>query len=104
MKIPGMTNDIAKYVKESTATRVQKSAAKVQAPTGVRQETEGDAIVNVSQRSKEVYKAQEVIQATPDVRAEKVQALKKKIENGNYQIDYDKTAEKMIEVSRDENI
>ncbi|MBW2319133.1 MAG: flagellar biosynthesis anti-sigma factor FlgM, partial [Deltaproteobacteria bacterium] len=56
----------------------------------------GTTVVNLSQRSKEVLKAQQVIKSTTNVRAEKVQAIKERIGEGSYQIDHDKIAEKML--------
>jgi len=41
------------------------------------------------------------MESEPDIRFEEVQAIKKKIENGTYEIDYDKTAEKMLKAFSD---
>jgi negative regulator of flagellin synthesis FlgM len=54
------------------------------------------AQVNLSQESKVAQKASETIRNTPDVRQEKIQALKEKIEAGEYQIDSDKVADKLL--------
>jgi negative regulator of flagellin synthesis FlgM len=55
--------------------------------------------VELSAQSKEMQKIHEVLQATPDVRAEKVAALKKRIEEGRYEVDSEALAEKMIKES-----
>jgi negative regulator of flagellin synthesis FlgM len=55
--------------------------------------------VELSAQSKEMQKIHEVLQTTPDVRAEKVAALKKRIEEGQYEVDSEALAEKMIKES-----
>ena len=52
--------------------------------------------VDLSSQSKELNKISEALAAAPDVRAEKVEALKKQVESGQYQVDSDTVAEKMI--------
>jgi negative regulator of flagellin synthesis FlgM len=52
--------------------------------------------VELSPLAKDLQKAAEVAQATPDVRADKVAALKAKIESGTYEVDSKKVASKMI--------
>jgi flagellar biosynthesis anti-sigma factor FlgM len=42
------------------------------------------------------------MESEPDVRSDKVQAIKKQIKNGTYKIDYDKTAEEMLKALSDE--
>ena len=68
----------------------------------VREKTDGRLsgdTVELSSRSREMQKVQEVLQRTPDVRTEKVVALKKLIQEGKYQIDNKGLAEKMIRES-----
>lgn len=52
--------------------------------------------VELSASSMDVQKAREVLEQTPAVRAEKVQALKEQIERGEYQVDSYKVADKML--------
>jgi negative regulator of flagellin synthesis FlgM len=52
--------------------------------------------VELSPLAKDLQKAAEIAQATPEVRADKVAALKAKIESGTYEIDSQKVASKMI--------
>ena len=40
--------------------------------------------------------AKEAMEAAPDVRQEKVQEIADKIKKGEYEIDFEKTAEKMV--------
>ena len=55
--------------------------------------------VELSIQSKEMQKIYDLLQMTPDVRAEKVEALRKRIEEGKYQVDPDRVADKMIKES-----
>ena len=101
MKIPGSDNDIAKYlnetaINETTLDRAKEVEDKASTPAEVPPESKGDAIVSLSQASKEVQKAKEVIESEPDVRTEEIEAIKDEIEQGTYEIDYDKTAENML--------
>lgn len=65
--------------------------------------TEGqDSIVNISQASKEVRLAREVIGPTPDIREDKVAEFKAKIESGNYRIDHQAVADKLVDAFLDD--
>jgi negative regulator of flagellin synthesis FlgM len=55
--------------------------------------------VELSVQSKEMQKVYEVLQTTPDVRDEKVSALKESIQQGQYQVDGEAVADKMIRES-----
>ena len=52
--------------------------------------------VNLSTTAKDVQSLSNAISNLPDVRDEKVQALKDQIEKGTYKVDAEKTAEKMV--------
>jgi negative regulator of flagellin synthesis FlgM len=55
--------------------------------------------VELSVQSKEMQKIYDLLQTAPDVRDEKVSALKKSIQEGQYQIDSEAVADKMIRES-----
>jgi negative regulator of flagellin synthesis FlgM len=61
-----------------------------------------DTIVNLSQASKETQKIKEITASEPDVREDKVSALKDKIESGRYNIDHDDVADKLVDAFLDE--
>ncbi|MFH2043947.1 MAG: flagellar biosynthesis anti-sigma factor FlgM [Pseudomonadota bacterium] len=61
-----------------------------------------DAIVNLSQASKEVRLANEVISSTPDVREKKVLEIKEKIESGTYEINNTAVAAKLVDAFMDD--
>jgi len=55
-----------------------------------------DAIVNLSQASKELRIANETISSVPDVREDKIAEIRDKIESGSYRIDDRAVADKMV--------
>lgn len=57
--------------------------------------------LNISSAARDFQIAMEQVKKQPEVRAEKVEALKKQIEAGNYTVDAKQIAEKMV---RDANI
>jgi negative regulator of flagellin synthesis FlgM len=52
--------------------------------------------VDISDTAKRVSADREEMDRIPDVREEKVAELKKQVENGSYQVDPEKIAEKML--------
>jgi negative regulator of flagellin synthesis FlgM len=56
-----------------------------------------DAIVNLSQASKEAQKIREIMASEPDVREDKVADLKNRIESGQYTIDHARVADKLVD-------
>lgn len=58
----------------------------------------GDNVV-LSSRAREILEAKKLLEAVPDVREDKVALIKKKIEEGTYQVDEDKIAQKMLKES-----
>jgi len=61
-----------------------------------------DTIVNLSRTSKEVQLMESAVRAEPDIRADKVEALKQRIESGNYQIDHEAVANKLVDRALEE--
>ncbi len=52
--------------------------------------------VELSNAAKDIQEAQKQLEAIPDVREDKVAELKEQIENGTYEIDEQKIADKML--------
>lgn len=52
--------------------------------------------VELSGRSREMAKAHEAVAATPEVRKQKVEELKESVANGEYEVNADQVAQKMI--------
>jgi negative regulator of flagellin synthesis FlgM len=53
--------------------------------------------VELSPQSREMKKIHEILAATPEIRTERVEALRKAITEGTYQVKAEDTAEKMIQ-------
>jgi negative regulator of flagellin synthesis FlgM len=60
-----------------------------------KQKTKADTVV-LSDMAKTVQEAQTQLDSIPDVRKDKVAELKEQVENGTYEIDAPKIAEKML--------
>ncbi len=52
--------------------------------------------VELSQTAREMKKIESVLRTTPDVRAEKIKAIKEQIEAGTYEVDSKKIANAML--------
>ncbi|HED00358.1 MAG TPA: flagellar biosynthesis anti-sigma factor FlgM [Proteobacteria bacterium] len=86
--------NVAQYVQNNQATQgAQQAEREKQAAAEQSQATDK---VELSAASRDIQKIQEVLKNTPDVRAEKVQELKSKIESGQYRVDAREIANKMI--------
>ncbi len=91
---------------ESSKTDAPKKKAVEDASTGAstaQQAAETDQ-VKLSANSLDVQKMKSILQETPAVRMEKVQALKEQIERGEYQVDSYRVADKMLMDLLSENI
>ncbi len=53
--------------------------------------------VSISEKSREIQKLEAVIASTPDIRQEKVEELKEKIEKGEYRVDSREVARRILE-------
>jgi len=97
--------EINKYLPKSTPKETEKADEK-QLPDQQKAEREDrpgqDTVVNISQASKEAQRINEIISSEPDVREDKVSALKDKIESGRYEIDHEGVAEKLVDAFIDE--
>ena len=94
-------------MKISNLTQLQQAASKPVKEAGEAQEAaaqqkqaasapEAQDKVEVSRQARECQQAAEIAKASPEVRAEKVAALKEKIESGTYEVDSKELATKMI--------
>lgn len=87
----GQKNVEATKQAQDTAAKLGKNKA------GEARDTGNSANVEISDNARLMRKATEVVQGAPDIRQEKVAALKKAIQEGTYRVDADKVAEKVIE-------
>ena len=88
--------EINKYLPNSPPNATEKVDEKgVSDEQKVVGSADQDAIVNLSQASKEAQKIKEIIASEPDVREDKVADLKNRIESGQYTIDHARVADKL---------
>ncbi|MCK5322685.1 MAG: flagellar biosynthesis anti-sigma factor FlgM [Desulfobulbaceae bacterium] len=92
MKVSGVFPQI-KSVDRVQAKKVKDSA---QVKTEVSASVTGTDRVELSTSSAEVQKMRRILQETSSVRTEKIQALKERIDQDEYQIDPYKVADKMM--------
>ena len=95
-------SEITSYINKSALNEAKKIAEKNHTTEGAQDEAKEGAIVDLSQRSKDIQKVQDVIQTEQEIRLEKVKAIKQRVENGEYEIDFDGTAEKIVKSFLDE--
>jgi flagellar biosynthesis anti-sigma factor FlgM len=98
MKIQDISQkaQILQYINQQTKVNTNDQSTvnpgtKVQTPVGDR--------VDLSPSFRMIKKIEEVALSAPDTRAEKVAALKKKVESGTYQVNSDELAGKMLRES-----
>ena len=63
-----------------------------------------DVVVNLSTSLKEAQLIKEVSSSEPDIREDKVSALKTQIDSGNYKVDPEAVADKLVDAFIDEII
>lgn len=68
-------------------------------PASASSEVKSDA-VNLSPDARLVALAHQILAKMPEVRAEKVAALRQQVESGQYRVDSDRIASKMVEALR----
>ncbi len=81
----------ARQVQKEKVEAVRKKTGET-GPTQSRKKDE----VSLSARAVEVRELQKVLERLPDVRAERVETLKKAVAEGKYHVDEGKVAEKML--------
>jgi negative regulator of flagellin synthesis FlgM len=95
MEIPG--NDFR--IKSKTIQDRVKAGDKIttaKSPSGI-SSYNGTEQVAISPKAKDIQKATNVVNATPDIRIEKVEQIKDQISSGNYHISSDQLAEKVLQ-------
>ena len=60
------------------------------------QDQRGEERVSISEKASDIKKIREIVQKTPDVRADKVALLKKKIADGDYAVNGKDIADKIL--------
>jgi negative regulator of flagellin synthesis FlgM len=93
----GITN-IGKYEQTLLSETAEKQGVTPATSTTEAAETERaqDDKVSLSSMSRDMQTAKDSVAAVPDVRQDKVDEIKQAVESGNYEIDPNKIAEKML--------
>jgi negative regulator of flagellin synthesis FlgM len=103
MKISG-NDELAKYINEMATKQSRELADKAPTPTDASSGPKEDTVVKLSKRAKEVQAARKAIESEPDIRLEKTQEIADKIKDGTYEVNHEKTAEKMVRAFFDEMV
>jgi negative regulator of flagellin synthesis FlgM len=91
MDVPGELPKILPFPIRRRVGDAQKTTNSTHA-----QPTSGGDSVSLSPQARELRSAREALTALPDIREEKVAAIRAQIEAGTYKVDSEKTAAKMI--------
>lgn len=101
--MPTINNQMNRYIEavkqRGSLTDLKRSKGAFQKlldPTDVLPTNKQDVVVDFSRTPKEVQVAKKYMESIPDVRQEKIEALKDSIEKGTYVVDYNKAAEKIL--------
>ncbi|MDI6789973.1 MAG: flagellar biosynthesis anti-sigma factor FlgM [Thermodesulfobacteriota bacterium] len=86
--------NVAQYVQNNQAAQETRQVEREKQAAA--EQSQATDKVELSAASRDIQKIQEVLKNTPDVRAEKVQELKSKIESGQYRVDAREIANKMV--------
>jgi negative regulator of flagellin synthesis FlgM len=88
-ELPGISVEQLQASKTGGVTTPEDKAAPDQATTGV-------DVIHLSPQARLMQKAAHVVTETPEVRPEKVLALKDSVEQGTYEVDSQQVADKLI--------
>lgn len=82
--------------KKSEQTAKTDRASKIEHVAKTQSSTASSSKAEISDKAKEFAKAHAAASAAPDVREDKIAEIKRRLESGNYKIDSDAIADKMI--------
>jgi negative regulator of flagellin synthesis FlgM len=95
MEIPGNNYRIkGKTIQDRIKVDDKTASTKSQNETS---STGGAEHIAISSKAKDIQKATEAVNASPDIRIEKVNQIKEQIANGTYRVSSDHLAEKILE-------
>jgi negative regulator of flagellin synthesis FlgM len=84
---------------QAAARRAERAASESQPKADPERVRKSSDTVEISNRSRELARARQAVDAAPDVRSEKVAAIKKSIEDGTYSVSPQLLAQKLLEGS-----
>ena len=88
-ELPGISVEQLQSSKTGGVTPQEEKPSQDQTSAGV-------DVIHLSPQAKLMHKAAQVVAETPEVRSEKVMALKDSVEQGTYEVDSQKVADKLI--------
>ena len=97
--------EIDKYISKATPNVGEKMEGRPLSEEKIGEENdrlEKDTVVHLSRASKEAQLIKEIISSEPEVRENKVSALKEKIASGKYKIDHEAVADKLVDAFMDD--
>lgn len=92
MKVSGIRNPISEIIQQYQANGQTPPESDKQASVNTVQEEK----VSLSAKGRDIQQARKVINSLSDVRTEKVEELRNKIEQGTYHVNGEDIAEKMV--------
>lgn len=97
MKVDNNRISSSEVAQSSAAKKADKAKEAKEKKSAAATEILGAAKTEISPKAKEAAQAKAVATSAPDVREERVAALKKQIAEGKYKIDADAIASKMVD-------
>lgn len=98
MKVNPSTTQSAQSSETSSSKKASRSSAASESSSANRSSKLSDSYkAELSDRAREMSHAKAAANSTPDVREDRVAALKRKIADGSYNVDADAIAEKMFD-------
>ena len=100
-----ITYEISKHLSKSVPNETEKIGEKQfsdKKEIDTNDASGQDTIVNLSHASREAQQIKEIISSEPDIREDKVAALKEKIESGQYKVDHSRVANKLVDAFLEE--
>jgi len=87
---------ISNFMPQIKTEKIEKTKGGSEVKTPAASDSIGTDKVEISAGSLDVQKMKAIIQDTPPVRMDRVQALKEQIERGEYEVDPYRVADKML--------
>jgi negative regulator of flagellin synthesis FlgM len=100
MKVQSPNTQATQSSSNSAVKKTEKNAEATQRDAAVvsgRTAPNTSARAEISSRAREMATAKQVAAQTPDVREDRVEALRRQIQNGSYKVDSDAVADRLVD-------
>lgn len=98
-RISQRQTDPAAIAGQAAARRAERANNESQAKADPQSVRSSSDTVEISDRSRELARARQAVDAAPDVRADRVAEIRKRIEDGTYSVSPELLAQKLLEGS-----